>query len=81
MRRRAGGAKRAGERGPTFAQVFHYLLETPAWRDLDCVARGVYLEIKKHYSGSNNGRIGLSCRQAADAIGMSPATASRAFKA
>ena len=80
MRRRHGGAKRAGERGPTFVQEFHYIMETAAWRDLDCVARSVYLEIKRHYSGSNNGRIGLSCRQAADAIGMSPASASRAFQ-
>jgi hypothetical protein len=81
MRRpKVGGAKRAGEHGHTFVQVFHYIMDTAAWRDLDAVSRCVYLEVKRFYTGSNNGRIGLSCRQAADALGMSAATCSRAFQ-
>lgn len=75
-KRRRG--KKSG--GPPFVQIFHWMMESAAWRDLGPVPQAVYLVLKRYYTGSNNGTIGLSCRQAADAIGVHYSTTSRAFK-
>lgn len=74
----SGRHKRKG--GPPFVQVHHWIMGTAAWRDLDPVARALYFELKLFYNGTNNGTIGLSVRQAGEVLGMSSATASRAFQ-
>lgn len=78
MTRRRNSFKKKG--GPKFVQLFHWVMDTPAWRDLDTTARSLYLELKRHYSGTNNGSVGLGCRQAAEALGVHYSTASRAFR-
>lgn len=78
--KRTYGARRGRDGGPPFVQIFRYMMESEAWRELGPVAQAVYLALKRHYNGSNNGQIGLSCRQAAEGIGMSYSTTSRAFK-
>lgn len=58
------------------------MTRTPAWRALSSVAQILYLILKLEWKGpraNNNGRIALSVRQAADRLGISPDTASRAF--
>jgi hypothetical protein len=59
------------------------MLNTPAWHDLNAVARAIYIEIAKRYAGlgSNNGRIPYSVREAAAELNIGTATASRALRA
>jgi hypothetical protein len=80
MGRRNFGSKHGKKGGPPFVQMFHWVLGSEAWRDLGPNSQAVYLALKRHYNGVNNGAIGLSCRQAAEAIAKSPATASRALQ-
>jgi len=63
-----------------FLMLEGYLLRSAAWRAATPVDRSLYLELKWRYDGLNNGRIGLSCREAAEALGVSKATADRSFK-
>lgn len=60
-------------------RLYHWVMKSAAWRGLDCVARAAYVELSSLYTGSNNGAIGLSVRVLADALHVSPATASRAL--
>jgi hypothetical protein len=62
--------KRPEER---FVKLRHWVLDTAAWRSLDPAAIAVYLQIAKRYTGSNNGRIAFSVRQAAKEVGPKPA--------
>lgn len=78
--RRRYGSKRSKENGPPFVQMFHWVTQCPAWRDLGPNGQAVYVALKRYYDGTNNGQIGFSCRQAAEAIGMSVATASRSLQ-
>ena len=69
--------KKTGQR---FIQLFYFMLEKEAWKDLDAVARSIYIELTRRYNGSNNGRIGYSARQAAEELKISKATAARALR-
>lgn len=60
-----------------FVPLEHYLLDSPAWRTLDPVARAAYIEVAQAYNGSNNGRIVMSARMLADGLGVSKDTAAR----
>ncbi|WP_155889435.1 GntR family transcriptional regulator [Cucumibacter marinus] len=79
MGKRDYRAKKGGK-PPPFVQIRFSTLNHPAWRDLTPVARSLYLEIKLRYNGTNNGTIGLGCREAAKALGVGVNTASRAFQ-
>ena len=68
--------KRAEER---FVRLTYGMMQSQAWRSLDGNARAIYVELAMLYNGNNNGRIGLSVRQAAEAIGASKDTAARAM--
>lgn len=70
----------SGDIGGRHVRLYHWLLETPAWADLDTTARAAYLELAKRYNGSNNGRIALAARALALALNVSPATAARAMR-
>lgn len=58
----------------------HAMLQSPAWRSLSGGAVRVFLELRSRYNGANNGQLSLSSQQAADLLGMSKSTVSRAFK-
>jgi DNA-binding transcriptional MocR family regulator len=75
-----GRHKRDAPKGH-FVSLREYMLATPAWQSLDCVARCLYVEIARRYRGpnSNNGKIPYSVREAAAALGISKDTASRAM--
>jgi hypothetical protein len=62
-----------------YVRLTHRMMQTQAWRSLDCVARAIYLELAALYHGTNNGSIGLSARQAAEAVHVSKDTAARAM--
>lgn len=70
--------KRKGS--PKFVQLFRWLTQSDAWRACSPVERVAYLELKERYNGHNNGQIGLSVRDLADALLSSKDTASRALK-
>src|SRR5215213_10323914 len=61
-----------------FVSLPHYMLRSPAWRSLSPAARSVFIELAAIYNGSNNGRLALSARDAAEAVGCSKDTAARA---
>lgn len=70
--------KRMRDKEPRHVRLYHWLTDTEAWRDLDCVARCVYLQLARRYGGpdSNNGRIPYSLTEIADDLGVSkPAAA------
>jgi DNA-binding transcriptional MocR family regulator len=58
------------------------MMQSAAWRSLDGNARALYVELAMLYYGvgTNNGRIGFSVRQAAQAIHVSKDTAARAMR-
>lgn len=74
---------RAGEaRGEHFTKMVRKMMETPAWRALSPTAKALYPWFKFEWKGpkaNNNGRIRLSVRQAAKALGVTPDTAERAI--
>jgi hypothetical protein len=65
---------------PRYVMLFHWMLDSAAWKDLDAVARAIYVEVQKRYNGSNNGRIGYSARQAALDLKVSKDTAARGLR-
>jgi DNA-binding transcriptional MocR family regulator len=77
------GKRNNRERAPRHVRLYHYMTNTPAWHDLNAVARAIYIEIAKRYAGvgSNNGRIPYSVREAAAELKIGTATASRALGA
>lgn len=62
-----------------FVSLPYWMLQSPAWRSLSPVARSVFVELAAIYNGSNNGRLALSARDAAERVCCSKNTAARAF--
>jgi hypothetical protein len=64
-----------------YIQLREYMLASPAWQSLDCISRCLYIELARRYRGpnSNNGKIPLSVREAASALGCGKSTAGRCF--
>lgn len=73
--------KRRGRRpgGPRFVQLFYYVMDCAAFHALKPAERSVLLEIARRYDGTNNGRIGLSVREAAAHCNINKDTAARCF--
>lgn len=77
--------RRERQKGRTDREARHvrldyWVLDTPAWNDLDPVSRCAYIEMKRRYWGTNNGQIVLSLRELVSGLGISLATASRALR-
>jgi DNA-binding transcriptional regulator YhcF (GntR family) len=68
-------------KAPRHIRLYHYFTDSPAWHDLNAVARVIYIDIARRYMGSNNGRIPYAVREAAVEFKISTATASRALAA
>lgn len=68
-------------------RLYHWVMRTAAWQDLDCTARAAYVELAARFSGtddkgfSNNGRIPLSLLELSQALHISKQTAMRALNA
>jgi transposase len=74
--RRKQGRK---SKGPSFVQLFKYMLDSPAWLALSAVAKAAYVQLARRYDGVNNGLLGLSARTLAEELGVSKGTAARAL--
>lgn len=55
-------------KGGRFVQMHHWLLDSEAWRCLRPGPRALYLELRRRFTGGNNGQIFLSHRDAAEAL-------------
>jgi hypothetical protein len=77
MRQRQKQEKRKADR---HVRLYHWMMRSPAWKGLPGLSRALYVELAKHYNGSNNGKIGYSARQAAEDLNITPGTASRHFR-
>ncbi|GIT85019.1 hypothetical protein [Roseobacter sp. OBYS 0001] len=65
----AGKLYKANKRGAgRHVQLPEWLQSTEAWATLKPGPRALYVELKRRYNGSNNGRIFLSHRDAAKAL-------------
>lgn len=63
-----------------FLMIEGYIMRSPAWRALTPNDKAAYLELKWRYDGLNNGRIGLGCRELAEAMQSSKDTARRSLE-
>lgn len=77
-----GRDKRNEHRKEHFAKLLRATMETEAWRTLSPTAQALYPWLRLEWRGpqfNNNGKIRLSVRQAAERVGVSLSTASKAF--
>lgn len=63
-----------------FVQLHEWFQKTTAWSTLKPGPRVLYIELKRRYTGSNNGRITLSYREAAELMGVHRNTVGPWFK-
>ena len=79
--KRGSGINRKGrsKSAERFVKLDYYVLDSPAYCSLRSVSRALLVEIWKRYNGSNNGEIGFSVRDAAEALGVGKDTVCRAF--
>jgi hypothetical protein len=63
-------------------RLYHYFMQTEAWKSLKALERSLYIEIAARYAGdgSNNGRIGYSIREAASTFRVGKSSAARALE-
>ena len=73
-------SKQRKKTGPRFVQLFYFMMDSEAWKDLTALERAIYLELTRRYNGTNNGRIGYSARMAAEEFKVSKDTAARALR-
>jgi hypothetical protein len=66
--------------GPPYAQLFHWIRLTEAWRSLSPYSRLLYVEIRGRFNGSNNGDISMSHREAMALLNCSNVPAITGFK-
>jgi hypothetical protein len=80
--RTAGGRTKRRRRGdgPTFIQMFHWVVDMPVWHSLSPRAVVAYLELARRYNGTNNGSLHLSARELAEAWGWSKDAAACAIR-
>ena len=79
--KRAIDAKRTKD--GKWTKVLLKTIDTPAWRKLPTKSQSLYMLVKLEWKGeklNNNGKIALSCRQAAKKMGVSLNTAASAFR-
>jgi hypothetical protein len=70
-------SKHRKKTGPRFVQLFYFMLQSAAWKDLNATERAIYLELTQRYNGTNNGQISLSAREIAADLKISKVTAAR----
>lgn len=74
--------KRNEQREEHFTKMVRNTMQTDAWRALSPVAQALYPWLKLEWRGpkaNNNGKIRMSVRQAAEALGVNHKTAARGF--
>jgi hypothetical protein len=76
----SGKTRRRKGNGPSFIQLFHWMVDMPVWHSLSPRAVVAYLELARRYNGTNNGSLHLSARELARAWGWSIDTAASAIR-
>ena len=68
---------------PRHVRVYHWVMQTPAWKSLNGNQRAIYIELAARYAGpgSNNGKIHYSVREATDSLRIGKSTAARDLQA
>lgn len=66
--------------GPPFVQLFHHVLASEAWLASKPLDRAVVVQLARRYNGSNNGRLGMSVRDAAEECCADKDACGAAFK-
>lgn len=84
MARTSGKPNKTGRNAQKehWVRLTREIMELPAWRALSTTAQALYPWLRLEWKGprnNNNGKIQLSVRQAASALGVTPTTASNAF--
>ena len=70
-------------RGEQWTKLVRTMMETPAWQALSPKTQALFPWLKFEWYGpkfNNNGKIQFSCRQAAEALGISRNAAMYAFR-
>lgn len=49
--------KLKGRAGPSFLQLYRYVLDSPQWADLPATSVKLLLELARQYKGNNNGNL------------------------
>jgi hypothetical protein len=62
-----------------FVQIWHEVIESPAYQSLSVCARAALIELCNRYNGRNNGKISFSVREMADRLNVGKNTANRAL--
>jgi DNA-binding transcriptional MocR family regulator len=76
-----GNRRKHSSRGERFVKIEFWIMESDAWSSSSPKARALLLElIKRGYGELFNGKIGVSVRDAANALHVTTNTASRAFR-
>ena len=63
--------KKTFQRDLQHIRVYEWMASCPAYRSLSVYARCLYFELKRRYTGSNNGNIPLAFREAMELVGCS----------
>ena len=75
-----GNVTRKGRNKHTpFINLHRGVTNSPAWKDLNCVAKCLVLLVWERHNGLNNGTIPLSHREARKALGVGNNKTSQAF--
>jgi hypothetical protein len=83
-KKRPGGGVDATGRSKHDGQhvrLYEWMLNSPAWRSLDCVERSLLIELYRLYRPNRNGELDLSVRRAATLLNVSSGKAGQAFHA
>ena len=62
-----------------FVKLTYPLLESEAWRWLRPISQSVYIELRRRFNGSNNGRISLSLAEGARILRASKSSIQKAL--
>ena len=73
------GKKGRRHHTPRFVMLTHSLIETAAWADLSGNAAKLLVHLIKIHDGTNNGKLSMGERSAAEWLGVARATATAAI--
>lgn len=59
--------------------MIHAFMDEPAFRSLSAGAQMLYVHLKRHHNGENNGQLFLSVRRAASLLNVSKNTSNKFF--
>ena len=71
--------KGRSDKGPPFNQLFHFVIDSAAYRSLSPLSQALLTHVLRRYNGENNGALGLGHREAATLCNVNKDTIKRAF--